>query len=706
MVIPSFVAAWVGFLEIGLVISIGSLCVSITDAPGPIHHRINGMAISGILCSLISVITFFSIPFVWLTALIVLISGFIFSMLTVYGNRSSAIGIAVLIMQVLSIGAPISGLEIWKHAFYILCGASWYLIYSVSLYRMRPYKLIQQLMGEYISGIGQYLRGRSRFYEPHAKPETVYKNLLVRQVEIDQSQQLLSELLFKTRAIIRETTRKGRILLKIYLDVTDLYESIMTTYQQYTILHEQFGDTGIMQEFKEVLLLLSDSIDQLSIAMKVGERSYPDEKLLHQLKAARNVFESLRITHMKGDKIDHFVSLGRIMANLEDLSARVFQLHELTGFDVKLKKDFDGNDIYQQGEDIRFKMFVDNLNLQSNIFRHALRVGLALLAGFLLAHFLKIGHSYWVLLTIVVILKPAYSLTKQRNKDRLIGTAAGIVAGLVILYFFDSRYFLLTVLIVSMAIAYINMRTNYFISVLSTTVYMIVFFHLIYPIPLREVLSDRLIDTTIGSGISLIASLFLVPMWQRTTIRTNMTEMLHWHKVLYEIIAEGFLSPLLPDQAELKNRRKGALIHLANLTDAFNRMLSEPKQFQRDASLIYQFVIISHTIISHLATLSYFLKKNDFRSDKLKPVIDNTVMLFRKAEDYLLKKVPVPVIIKDTSSIQKFVTEIMQRRELEINQGLFETETKKKLVSVKSVTDQFNFIFTSVQSLNKVCSKF
>lgn len=559
VLIPSFVAAWFGYLEMGLVISIGSLCVSITDAPGPIHHRINGMLVTGVLCSFIAVITFFSAPNIALTALIILLCGFIFSMLTVYGNRSSAVGIAVLIMQVISLGAPLTGNDIWNHAVYVLFGALWYLVYSVSLYRMRPYKLIQQLMGEYISGIGQYLKGRAGFYEPHSIPETVYKNLLVRQVEIDQSQQLLSELLFKTRAIIRETTRKGRILLKIYLDVTELYESIMTTYQQYAILHEEFGETGIMQEFREVLLLLSESIDQLSTAMKAGERSYADDKLLHQLKVARNIFESLRITHMKGDKIDHFVSLGRIMANLEDLSARIFQLHELTGFDVRLKKDFDGVDIYREGEDIRLKIFVDNLNLQSNIFRHSVRVGLALLAGFLLAHFLKIGHSYWILLTIVVILKPAYSLTKQRNKDRLIGTAAGVVAALVLLYFFNDRYFLLSILILSMAVAYINMRTNYFISVLSTTVYMIVFFNLIYPVPLKEVLADRLLDTAIGSGISLVASLFLVPMWQRTTIRTQMTEMLYWHKELYSIIGESFLTHSIVNQSSVRSRRKGAI---------------------------------------------------------------------------------------------------------------------------------------------------
>ena len=37
------------------------------------------------------------------------------------------------------------------------------------------------------------------------------------------------------------------------------------------------------------------------------------------------------------------------------------------------------------------------------------------------------SHSYWILLTIVVILKPNFSMTKQRYNDRLIGTLIGCI---------------------------------------------------------------------------------------------------------------------------------------------------------------------------------------------------------------------------------------------------------------------------------------
>src|SRR5207244_12068072 len=80
------------------------------------------------------------------------------------------------------------------------------------------------------------------------------------------------------------------------------------------------------------------------------------------------------------------------------------------------------------------------MNINSSIFRHSLRVAIACLVGFILGKVLNYGqHSYWILLTIAFILKPAFSLTKQRNIERIIGTIAGGAAGILILYFVTDK---------------------------------------------------------------------------------------------------------------------------------------------------------------------------------------------------------------------------------------------------------------------------
>ena len=68
------------------------------------------------------------------------------------------------------------------------------------------------------------------------------------------------------------------------------------------------------------------------------------------------------------------------------------------------------------------------------------RVSLVCVIGFIIAKLFALGHhSYWVLLTIIVILKPGFSFSKQRNYQRLIGTIAGGVIGVLILTFIPNK---------------------------------------------------------------------------------------------------------------------------------------------------------------------------------------------------------------------------------------------------------------------------
>ena len=47
ILIPSLTLGYFGHIETGINISLGALAVSISDNPGPIRHRRNGMIISG-----------------------------------------------------------------------------------------------------------------------------------------------------------------------------------------------------------------------------------------------------------------------------------------------------------------------------------------------------------------------------------------------------------------------------------------------------------------------------------------------------------------------------------------------------------------------------------------------------------------------------------------------------------------------------------
>ena len=699
ILLPAFTMSYFNLLAIGIVMSVGALCVSATDSPGPVNHRVNGMLLCNVIIAIVAVIVCYAIPSPVILGIVIFLFGFIFSMLTVYGSRTSAIGIAALLIMVLSLQIPLTGIAIWYNAFYILAGGIWYTIFSLLLYKIRPYKLIQQTLGDFITSIAGYLTIRGDFYGTAPDYGKLQKLSLTQQAHVQEQQNLVSELLFKTRAIVKESTHTGRVLLKIYIDVADLFESIMTTYQDYTLLHEQFDATHILQEFGEHIKNIADELSDIGLAVKSGDKSYEKENV-KKIQETKAHFETLRHEYMTDKNVENFISLGRILNNINDLAEQVNLLHFYTSYDKKIKKsqlaDIENN--YTQPQDIRPTLFIDNLTFKSNIFRHSLRVSLALIFGYAISLFFKIGHSYWILLTIVVILKPAYSLTKQRNKDRLAGTLLGIIIGAAILFFIKNDTVLLALMIIFMAVSYINMRTNYFARVLFMTPYLVLFFHILYPENLRIVLNDRILDTAIGSAISFIASLFFVPQWERSTIKMYMIEMLKSNKKYFVLIANSFREHLPVNKQELKLVRREVLVALANLSDAFTRMLSEPKRFQKSMEAIHKFVVLNHTLTSHLATLSYYLttRNSKFRSAHLLPVIENTQLHFINIIRLLENEEPgaVEPDRESLKNLNQIGNALLQKRKEEVLRGELETETKQSLVEVKSVIDQFNYIYS------------
>ena len=701
IVLPSLVMSYFGELQVGVVISLGALCVSVTDSPGPVHHRVNGMMICNLIISIVAILVCYANPYPVLLGLFILVFGFLFSMLTVYGLRTSSIGIAALLIMILSLQTPRHGLEIWTNALYILTGGCWYLVFSVTLYSLRPYKIVQQILGDFIIEIGEYFRLRSFFYKHDPEYEKTYQRLLQQQVNVLSQQSLLSEILFKTRTIIRESTHTGRVLLKIYIDVTELFESIMTTFQDYRVLHDQFDSTGILEDIQQLIILLADELNQIGLAVKSGEYAEKSDANIARFRELRLKFEELRHSSMNSETLEGFVSLGRIFSNLQHLTEKINGLHYYTSYDKKIKKAGPGaldHSNYSAVQDIRPAIFFNNLNFKSNIFRHALRVAVALLIAYIISIIFEIGHSYWILLTVVVILKPAYSLTKKRNTDRLFGTFLGILIGVAVLYLVKDKTALLLIMMLFMASSYAFLRTNYFVSVLMMTPYLVIFFHILYPQTIQVVLLDRLADTAIGSVIAFLASLFFIPAWEHESIRFSMIRFMDSATIYYHSIASVFSRNEELQQQKFRLNKRDVLTELANVSDSFNRMLSEPKRYQKSVEFIHRFVVLSHILTSHFASLSYYLntRENKFRHPDLADVMAETEKNFSRAVHYLYEKDELPLSFNQDvlQKINSHAENLLKLRREEIAKGELETDIKRMLIDSKSIIDQFNHIFT------------
>jgi len=644
--LPAILLGYFNNLSAGIALSIGAMCVANTDNPGPIHHRRNGMIACVLIIFQVTLVTGWASGSAVMTGLLVFVFCFIFSLMSIYGNRASSIGVNALLVMVLNIDRHQQGWHILINAAYVLAGGIWYTVLSLLLYSFRPYKLVQQALGDCVQATADFLRIKASFYSRNVDYDKSYRQLLDSQITIQEKQDLLRELIFKSRKIVKESTHTGRILMLIFLDIVDLFERIMTSQQDYRLLHQFFDHSGLMEECRLLILDMATELDGIGLAIMSGKPSVDRSALSTRIKQLRQSFDRYRqqwiAQSANGADPEGFIDPGNILDSIQDINDRLHVLHGFTTYDRKLSRDFKTELDYSAfvvHQDIDRKMIIENLTPDSNIFRHSLRVSIATIAGYIISLFLPFGHGYWILLTVIVILKPSYSLSKKRNFERLMGTLGGALVGLLLIYFIKDRDVLFILMIIFMCGTYVFIRTNYLVCVTLMTPYVLLLFHLLYPTGFRSVISDRVIDTLIGSGLAFLASISIIPNWEHERMTDFMIAALQTNMDYFRDVAVAFLGkPATVQQYKLS--RKHAFVALANLSDAFGRMLSEPQRRQKKSTEMHQFVVSNHMLTSYIATLAYYMDPlaMKYANPALQPVIDDITRRLEVSVDILRDK--------------------------------------------------------------------
>jgi uncharacterized membrane protein (TIGR01666 family) len=708
VLLPSLLLGYFGHLQTGIFVSFGAVCTSIADNPGPIHHRRNAMLTCCGLVAVVALIVGFALQIPWLFVVLLPLMCFFFSMIGVFGARVTAIGIAALLVMVMMTHEGLRGWNVVYFAFYLLAGGLWYTLLSLLLYSIRPYKLIQQALGEYVLSAAKYLRARAEFYAKEPDMEKAYESLMRVQVNVQHKQELVAELLFKTRSIVKESTHTSRILMMAFLDVSDLLERTMASHLEYKKLHAYFSHTNILSEYRSIILALANELDEIAISLSSGRASVYDDRIDQYLTEERAKLLKLRAETINPSNLEGFISLRQILDSIDDIASRIRTLHRYTSYDRKLRNitlDAPDPSKYVTRQTIDPQQFISNLSFRSNIFRHALRITIAAMIAYFIGLMLPVGRSYWILLTVIVILKPGYGLSKRRNVERLVGTVIGVALGWSILYFVTNERAILILLTICMVGGYSFVRWKYLVSVVMITMYLLFMFHILEPGDFNQVVTERIVDTVLGCIIGFLASLILPPIWERHQIGELMQSVTSDIAAYFSAIAPAFTG--MPYQKEAANeKRKNAWVSLANVSDAFTRMLSEPKSQRKHTKELHRFVVSSHMLVSHMATLTYYAGslKPEFISRDYQPLIDasvNELVNTGKLIENPHFNLPAKSGDNPKALLDQKVNALMQKRQQELKEGLLESTNKRYIALYKSITDQFYFIYKTSQDLLK-----
>ena len=244
----------------------------------------------------------------------------------------------------------------------------------------------------------------------------------------------------------------------------------MPNWYDYTSLRESFSSTGILDEISTIIKNVADELDNIGFAIQSNSSYKKSYDIISGLKKLKIDIEII------GGKNKNVFILKKILVNLRNIAERVNGLTNYFGGAIT-NRELGSNSDYSKfvsHQKIDGTVFRNNLTFKSSIFSHSIRMTITCIVGYIISKFLPNGHhSYWLLLTIIVILKPGYSLTRQRNFERFTGTITGGLIGLLLLAFIHDRNILFVFIVFLMIGTYTFQRVNYIVMVIFMTPYLL-----------------------------------------------------------------------------------------------------------------------------------------------------------------------------------------------------------------------------------------
>jgi uncharacterized membrane protein YccC len=717
-VLPCLVLAHFGILKEYFLFPLGTSFVALTDQPGPFIRRRNALTFAIFCFVIVALIASLVMNFKVLVLLEIVVFGMFFSLIGVYGQRLAAVGSLSLVVLAIFIDGHLTGSNILKSLLIFTCGCVWFLLIFLIVTTIQPYKLASQMIGENYLQLAEFLKIKANYYQKNPDFDKLTTQVIAKQVGIKNLQEETRETVFKTRTIVNESTTTSRLLMLMFLNSMDLHEKLMTSESDYQKLQQSFEDSMILVNIHDYLNLLAEEITNIGISLQIGTRAKPMFNLELELKNLNYHYFELRKKEMSAGNLESFMVLRQILMRINEITKEINEIYKVFSQNVKLAKSLStGLDLKKfmpNEEKLNFKVLRNNISLSSSQFRHAIRITTALLIGYIFSMFqlLGIGHTYWILITITAILKPAYSITKQRNFLRFYGTVAGAVIAYAILHFVHYNAVLFSILLLSMILCFSLLKGRYFWAVLFMTIYVFLSFNFLSPGKIDVIFKDRIVDTIVAGIIAFAVSYIVLPVWEHTQNLDLMKKSAASNLIYFQSVISKFLQGNF-DLEDYKVKRKNAIISLANLSDNFQRMISEPKNQQKKLEVVHQFVATSHLITAYTASLSQY-SKNDEKypeidaeswSRKIEAEMHQTSALLNGEEINEALKMESRLEPEDSS-----IEDLILKRKTEITEKeSYDRRDPNKishLTELKNIHDVLELIYDVAKEQRKVIEKY
>ncbi|PWI32285.1 TIGR01666 family membrane protein [Vibrio albus] len=536
-------------------------------------------------------------------------SSFGFIMLGAIGPRYATIAFGSLLIAIYTMLGADESVHLWYQPFLLLGGAIWYYFLSLIWYALWPLKPVQDNLARVFEQLAIYMDTKRKLLHPVS--DLVPQPYRIQEANLNAK---TVAALNQSKARFLSRSKRGRVdgptdrFLKIYFLAQDIHERVNSTHYRYQELAKAFNRYDVMFRFKHLMELQSESCKAIADSIREGRQYSHNTASTMAMDELQKSIQHLEQQDRPEWK-DLLVQLHYLFENLltvEKLLSNVSNPDVIDVIEDDELSDTTPNSLKAMWQKIR-----SNFRLSSPLLRHAIRVSLALVAGFAVIEFMQVNRGYWILLTVLFVCQPNYSATRQKLISRIGGTVAGLLLGGLLLTLFPSQSSQLFFIVISGVAFFAFKENNYSYATAFITILVLFSFHQIgegY-----AVILPRLFDTLVGCLLAVGAVTLLLPDWHSSKLNKAMAKSVEDNQqYLAQIIGQYRLGK--KDDLNYRVARRNAHDSSADLSSIITNMLAEPGRHRASEEDSFRFLTLNHALLSYISALGAHRKQLDSQS--------------------------------------------------------------------------------------------
>ncbi|NYS61098.1 YccS family putative transporter [Vreelandella salicampi] len=597
----AFATLW-GNISFVIPLFLGIIASALSETDDSWQGRLQALIVTLVCFTLVSLIVQQLFPWPWLLALWLPSAAFGLIMLGAIGQRYATIasGTLILSLYVMINIAQHGGVDedVAFRQLLLLIGAAWYGLISVvwcALFSRQP---VKQSMARLYKALGRYLVLKSALFEPVRGVDIHARRVALAR----QNGQVVAALNHAKEILLRRMegqrgNRKLNRYLQIYFIAQDIHERASSTHYPYSALTEAFFHHDVLFRCQRLLDQQGLACRRLAKSLLL-DRAFDHRQSEEALADLRASIANLR-DRDKPEWRPLIQPLNALADNLTTLEAQIASAHTPDASEPRRDTallDRSPGSLIEAWRRVRI-----NLTLGSPTFRHAVRLSVALLAGYLLLQWLDPKQGFWILLTTLFVCRPNYATTRRFLVKRILGTVLGLFVGWASISLFPQPSVQSLIAIAAGVTFFATREKHYMIATASITLLVLCSFNqvgdgfdLIWP---------RLFDTLIGALIAGLAVFFILPDWQGRKLYREAAKVLDSQRRYLDEVIHQYETGKKDDLA-YRLARRNAHNSDAAFSTQMNNMLHEPAYYrQQETEHGLRFLVLSNTLLSHLSAL-------------------------------------------------------------------------------------------------------